>query len=137
MEELPHEVEELILSYKFEFEECERKISNALEIFFLIQSRVEGILDDLKLCQCTYSKQLCKILLSIIGEAMRITTCVLEEESVSNFQLRNLLDLQHEVFVEVMDSVLHPFFVHMSEMPHEPTQNYTGEEDIPQLYLET
>ena len=137
MEYLPRDIDEIIMEYKQEFEECEQKISNALEIFFLIQSRVDEILDDLETCKCNHSKQLCKVLLSIIREAMRITANVLKDESVSDFQLQTLLNLQHETFVEIMDSVLHPFFVHITEMPQEPTYNDTSNEDIPQLYLET
>ena len=137
MEQLPQDIEAIIMDYKQELEDCEEKISNALEIFFLIQNRVDEILDDLKVCRCTHSRRLCKVLLSIISEAMRITANVLKDEAVSGFQLQTLLNLQHETFVEIMDSVLHPFFVHMTEMPQEPTYNDTTDEDVPQLYLET
>ena len=131
MEKLPPEIESIILDYKVEMEQCQYKMDRAMEVFFMIQSRAEGIVNDLQLCQCGQSKQLCKVLMSIIREATSIMARILQEDSITVQQTKILSNLQHEVFVEVMDSTLYPFFVHITEMPQEPTYNDESEEDVP------
>ena len=131
MEKLPPDIESIILEYKVEMEQCQYKLDRAMEVFFMIQSRAESIVDDLELCQCGQSKQLCRVLMSIIREATNIMTRIIQEDSITVQQTKILSHLQHEVFVEVMDTTLYPFFVHITEMPQESTYDDEGKEYIP------
>jgi len=135
MEKIPLELVNLIYDFKKEFEKCQEKIDNTVNIFLHLQSRVDSVQDDLKCCGSTKCRRLVRILECIVIEAHRITSDVLLTESISVVQEKLLSTLQNDMITELMDSNLNPFFVRIQELTHETSENDGTEEYIPEINI--
>ena len=139
MNTLPKDVENIINAFKREFEKCQEKIDDTIDIFLHLQSRVDAVQEDLKICGSRECRRLVAILGCIVKEASRIVSNVLEDEGVSKVQEKLLEALQNDMITEIMDSNLNPFNVRIQEITDEASTNngsyaYIPEIDIP-LFL--
>ena len=124
MNTLPKDVENIINAFKREFEKCQEKIDDTIDIFLHLQSRVDAVQEDLKICGSRECRRLVAILGCIVKEASRIVSNVLEDEGVSKVQEKLLEALQNDMITEIMDSNLNPFNVRIQEITDEaPTNN--------------
>ena len=133
MTKLPHELVKIIYAYKKEFETCQTRIDETVNIFLHLQSRVDGVQDDLKICGSKECRRLVRILECIVQEARRIVGNVLDAEGVSEVQEKLLQALQNDMISEIMDSNLNPFFVRIQEVSEEPPDHDGSQEYIPEI----
>ena len=90
MEQLPLELQELIYDFKKEFENCQKKMDKTVDIFLQLQTRCDGVQDDLRCCGSSECRRLVRVLECFVVEASRIVEHILDTSTVCDLQLKLL-----------------------------------------------
>ena len=130
MEQLPDEIEDLILEYKRDIENCESRIQEALRMFLNIQA--SGYYVRSEIINVRGACQAWRAVSKIIDEAQRVIDIIIDEE-ITPQQIKKLVVLQRALDDSMVHAVILESLEPFTESESNPTNYYHTEHNVPPI----
>ena len=130
MEQLPNEIENLIILYKRDLEDCEARIQEALRMFLNIQS--SGYYVRSEIINVRGACQAWRAVSKIIDEAQRIIDNIIDEE-ITPQHIQQLVVLQRTLDDSMVQTLILESLEPFIDSEEDAANNYHTEHNVPPI----